>query len=462
MLAFCGLLALDAYADETSLKRPHVLMVVIDTLRADHLGCYGYDRETSPTIDRLAQQGVLFERCYATSSWTLPSFVSLLSGLYPTSHGADTWSSMMGENIPWLPEKMQRAGYHTIGVSSNPFLTRKQGVERGFDTFDDQTVLASAEWSFPLLESQHKAIVLASTASTATRRAMELLAERPEDKPVFMMVHYMDCHADYVPPAPWDTMFDPEYDGEVTGHLQSQNYGTDLEDRDVEHIESLYDGEIAHVDAHIGQLLQHLEAIEMADETLVVLTSDHGEELMDHGGWSHGHTLYEEVVRVPLIIVWPGQLRQSYRVSQAVSLVDVVPTLTEFLNLQGTPGHGINLTDYLVGNDVVHAERSIFMETNLSRPLRAVVMGFQKTIGELGGSKEKPLIDSAERYDLESDPAERVVHDGNRETDVELLQTAFTDLIEMISVQVQGESSTGAQMNANELERLRSLGYIGE
>ncbi len=283
-----ALYAGEATRSAANAEEPNIVMIVVDTLRADHLGSYGYDRQTSPNIDALAEKGALFERTYSTSSWTLPACGSLLSGTYPSRHGATGWTDQLRSDIPWLPAMLADRGYHTMAVTSNPFLTRQQGFERGFDEFDDETVIAAAQWSFPLLESKHKALVLASTSATATRRAMELLNQRPDDKPFFLLLHYMDCHADYVPPPPLDTKFDPGYDGTVSGHVQSENLATNLDPRDLAHVKALYDGEIAHVDRHIGQLMQHLAVLKLKQNTCVIVTADHGEELLDHGNWCMG------------------------------------------------------------------------------------------------------------------------------------------------------------------------------
>ncbi len=202
--------AMEKIPNRLKSESPNILMIVVDTLRPDHMSCYGYSRQTTPNISRLAKQGVLFERCYSTSSWTLPACTSMLTGLYSDTHGVKRWKSVIPRYLPFLPEILSHQGYYCVGISSNPFLSAKQGFARGFDIFDDKTVLAAAEWSFPLTKSQYKAVVLACTGATATRRAIELINNTPKEKPFFLFVHYMDPHADYVPP-PFNTKFDPDY-----------------------------------------------------------------------------------------------------------------------------------------------------------------------------------------------------------------------------------------------------------
>jgi arylsulfatase A-like enzyme len=485
VLWLCGGGARSATAPDSPSRSPapNILLIVVDTLRSDRLGCYGHDRETSPHLDRLAERGVRYERCYATSSWTLPSCASLLSGLYPAAHGAEGWSSAVGPDVPWLPSILHDAGYHTAGVSSNPFLTAKQGIARGFDVFDDQTVLASAEWSFPLLKSKHRAVVMASTASTATRRAMEILNERPTDQPLFLLVHYMDCHADYVPPAPWDTRFDPDYAGKITGHVQSRSYGTDLPARDVAHIAALYDGEVAHVDDHIGRLLAHVEALDLTEQTLVIVTADHGEELLEHGAWGHGHTLYEEAVRVPLIMAGPSITPQRRVVSDPVSLVDVMPTLGSLVGVPMPAGHGLDLSapppevtpevtpksppkaapevdaegaPLAASKAGLGPDRPVFMETRLGVPLRAMVRGSRKTIAEVRDGPDGPTLQNVRVFDLKQDAAEK----SPAAADAAAMHDAYQHIIgatEFDDVATPSE----VELDHAELQRLRSLGYIG-
>lgn len=464
--------------------RPNILVILIDTLRADHLSCYGYQQPTSPNIDKLAEQGVLFERCYSSSSWTLPACTSLMSGLYCFEHGVNTWTSAIDDQLPWLPQLLQKAGYQTLGVSSNPFLTNKQGFGRGFDVFDDQTVLAAAEWSFPMLDSQYKACVLASTGATATRRAIELLNDRVQNKPFFLLVHYMDCHADYVPPAPWDKKFDPDYQGAITGHIQSQHFATNLPARDLQHVIAMYDGEIAHVDDQVGQLLEQLDALGLTQNTVVILTADHGEEFLEHGQWAHGHSLYEPAVHVPLIFRWPGLAQPRHRVTSAVSLVDVLPTALDTLKLPVPRNHhGMALTQALQGGEAP-ADRSLLMETQLSLPLLAVIRGRQKVISQIHRNPQSVAsIEPLAVYDLTKDPKEqdqRVLSDERLSQLRDQIQSFLTATMlgstaspnagvpvpnlnnDSSSTPSGGKTSGDKASGGEQIERLRSLGYISE
>lgn len=448
---------------------PNIVVIVIDTLRADHVSCYGYDRNTTPNIDKLAQEGIRFERCYSTSSWTLPACVSLLTGLYTDKHDVKQWESVIPKHLPFLPEILSEHGYYCAGVSSNPFLSEKQGFSRGFDVFDDTTVIAAAEWSFPLTDSQYKSMVLASTGATTTRRAMELLNEHPKDKPLFLFVHYMDCHADYVPPSPFDKSFDPNYSGNISGHVQSKRFSTDISKRDLKHVVSLYDGEIAYTDKQVGQLLEHLEALDLDKNTCVILTADHGEEFLEHGNWFHGHSLFEECVRVPLIIRWPGKIPAGRTSKEVVSLVDVMPTVLSFLDVKlPTSCDGTNLVPAFSGQEEL-TDRAVVMETALGSPFRAIVLGSLKLISRIGSYTESKVdlddIGEALFFDLVVNPNEDISKQISDTRIRERLVLSYANILASLSDYGRqiGACDVNDTITADEehIKRLKSLGYIG-
>lgn len=457
-------------------RKSNVVLIVIDTLRADHMSCYGYERQTTPNLDKLAKEGFLFERCYSTSSWTLPACASLFTGLYPKSHGVNQWRSILSKHLPVLPELLAERGYYCAGVSSNPFLTAKQGFARGFDVFDDTTVLAAAEWSFPLLGSKYKAVVLASTGATTTRRAMELLNDRATDKakadnkPFFLFVHYMDPHADYTPPAPFNRKFDPDYKGRITGHVQSRRFGTDIAKRDLEHVIGLYDGEIAYTDKQVGQLLDHLAALQLDRDTCVIVTADHGEEFLEHGNWGHGYTLFEEAVRVPLIIRWPERVPPGKRSKALVSLVDIMPTLLNLLKIKcPETSQGENLSDVMRGQPQDN-KRAVMIETALGNPLRAIVCGTSKLICPtnvtLRPRTETALPPGALLFDMsknkQEDRSQVISQAGPRKEIVTRYVNMLAELTRTASKLANNATDEKLRPDIEHIERLKSLGYVGE
>jgi arylsulfatase A-like enzyme len=315
MLARCG----------TGPKPRNVLVIAIDTLRSDHLHCYGYGRETSPNIDRLADEGALFENAISQAPWTLPSFGTVFTSLYPTQHGATVVDTRMRTSFPTLASILKNRGFDVAAVVNAPVFRPEFGLGRGFDHYD-----------VPPVGVQRR-------ADETTRAALEWL-DGAGDRPFFLFVHYFDPHLSYSPPAPYDTRFDPGYAGPVGRSFDLDYFGSEdpkkmhdeiaaLSPADIEHIKALYDGEIAFTDSAVGALLKGLGSRRLADNTLVVILSDHGEEFLDHGGLDHGHSLYGELARVPLIFRFPGAILPHTRIERYVRLLDVTPTILDMLDI---------------------------------------------------------------------------------------------------------------------------------
>lgn len=319
----------------------NVVVIGLDTLRPDHLGCYGYGRDTSPRIDRLAREGVLFENAVSQAPWTHPSFATVFTSLYPTQHGATTVGTRMSTSFPTLAGILKDRGYATGAIVNAPSLSPEFGVSRGFDDYD-------------FLRPWHE-----RDATQVTRLALEWI-DRHTDTPFFIFVHYFDPHLPYAPAAPYDTLFDPAYAGPLGSSFNIGRSGGDREDRiteieswsaaDREHIVALYNGEIGFADKAVGSLVDGIGERNLRDKTLIIFLSDHGEEFFDHGGLDHGHSLYGELIKVPLVLSLPGRLPADHRVSGPVRLLDVTPTVLEMLDLP-RPAHfeGVSLKPLMDG-----------------------------------------------------------------------------------------------------------------
>jgi arylsulfatase A-like enzyme len=302
----------------------NVVFIGLDTARSDHLGCYGYDRNTSPAIDQLAAEGTLFEYAVSQSPWTLPSFASAFTSLYPTQHGAGFLESAMGLGFPTLAEVFAGHGYATGAIVNTAALNPVFGIDRGFEHYDVVPMEAGR------------------VADGTTRATLDWI-DAQEDKPFFVFAHYYDPHLPFAPPPPYDSAFDPDYAGDLGSSFNPEYLPTDrmtgfrrmnaLSTGDKEHIVSLYDGEIAFADRAIRDLVAGLSERDLAENTLVVFMSDHGEEFFDHGGFAHGHTLYEELLRVPLIFRLPGRVPAGKRVPVMVRLIDLMPTILEIAGI---------------------------------------------------------------------------------------------------------------------------------
>ena len=301
-------------------KLPHVLIFLVDTLRADRLGCYGYERPTSPNIDRFAAGAVRFEHAVAQSSWTRPSTASILTGLYPHNHGARSRNHVLASDIPYLPEMLRTIGYRALGVSSNSIAGPTFGFRRGFSHFKQ----LSENLSSPGIHIPVWRVV------NETLEWLERIG--PEDS-FFVYMHAMDPHAPYYPPEPHRSRFAPDAPAGPLG----TNMGK-LQPFEIPHLSDVYDAEIASVDEQFGRLLEELDKRGFLDDTLVVFVSDHGEEFLDHGNHGHGSNLYGEQIHVPLIVQLPARLRAAVErsvIEEQVQQIDIAPTILEAI---GRPG----------------------------------------------------------------------------------------------------------------------------
>jgi arylsulfatase A-like enzyme len=312
-------------------ESPNVLVIVLDTLRADHLSGYGYARPTSPNIDRIARQGVLFENAFATSAWTAPSHASLLTGLYPSAHGIGLSPSpaLTGAPFPTIAEALRGQGYRTAAFSANVFwFTRARGFDRGFIRFEDYFQSIGDVAVRPIYGRAIEKLVvrrLGFEDIPGRRRAGDMnrsllrWIERDRDKPFFAFLNYMDTHAPYLPPPPYRGRFSEspnpggllnERIGRVDVPLTSAQRQGELD---------AYDGAIAYLDDHIGALLEALRTRGLMEKTLLVITSDHGESFGEHGVFLHANGLYREELHVPLIFWGPGRIPSGVRVARPVT-----------------------------------------------------------------------------------------------------------------------------------------------
>ncbi len=300
-------------------RTPSVLLVSIDTLRPDRLGCYGSPRRVSPEIDRFAASADLFESCVSASSWTLPAHVSMFTGVAPSLHRVTADERRLGASRATLAEILRREGHATAAFVTHYYLTGDYGLDRGFE-------------SFTYRQDQPAADVCA--------RAAEWLGENAH-RPFFLFVHLFDPHWNYNPPpgfvgavAGADA---PPYEGPVDGSLEAMQPWIEpriaVPEADLSRALDLYDAEIAGVDAALGGLFAALDSLGLSEQTLVVVTSDHGEEFRDHGSFGHGHSLYEEAVRVPLIVRAPGA-GGAIR-SDPAATIDIAPTILAWAGVAG-------------------------------------------------------------------------------------------------------------------------------
>jgi arylsulfatase A-like enzyme len=414
---------------------PHIVFILVDTLRADHLGAYGYERNTSPSIDALAAEGLLFENAYSTAPWTNPAIVTLFTGMHPQSvHPAAPHHRAIRQALPaeltTLAEALRRGGYSTAALIDHPGINARLGYDQGFDVFTRLFKSEAAD----------------SWTLTDSRRVFEAMDEQLRamnpQQPSFVYLHLVYPHRPYEAPAPYHTLFGPSPD-RVT---RTQREGAI----------NIYDGEIRYTDDLIGRIVERMRALALLEHSIVVVTSDHGEAFWEHGMSQHGNSFYDELIRVPLIIRAPrDHPLQRGRSDGLVSTVDLYPTVLQLARLP--------VADGIEG-------RSLFEPTGaVSRP-RTIVFSESPHKGDIEaaasvGTGRKYIRTRRwkhELYDLRRDPAER----ENRIFSTELFDDPFWRLRRRLA---EHREHTGQQRRAIESravepdretqDRLRALGY---
>lgn len=351
--------------------RPNVVLISIDSLRADHLHCYGYERETCPAIDRLAAEGVLFENVYSTTSWTLPAHIALMTGLHDQVHQVTTHTRSLAHDWPVLAERFRDGGYATGGFFSGPYLHPIFGFTRGFDVYKScirtDTVFDGYldENRTVLTKEQHKLWRRKMNGILGDRPAPQVLSSAlawlegvrissKERKPFFLFLHFFDVHYDYVPPPEFDVFY-PDYKGTITGDNYEDNsvYHAGMAPDDLKRVRSLYDGEILWTDHHIQKLLDGLGEKGLRDNTVIIVTSDHGDEFFEHGSKGHRNTngLFAEVTRIPLVISYPPKLAQGRRLKGQYRIIDIMPTLINLAGLRGIKTDGLSIVPIMLAEE---------------------------------------------------------------------------------------------------------------
>jgi arylsulfatase A-like enzyme len=399
-------------------ERPNVIVYLIDTLRRDRLGSYGYDRPTSPEIDEFAAEATFFANSHGQSSWTKPTVASLFTGVWPPKHGATGWKHRLPASFETLAERLQQAGWSTAGFVTNVNAGRAFGIAQGFDT----------------LWYQRKV-----DAAAVNGEVFTWLDNVDRSRPFFLYVHTMDPHAGYKPREPYRSAFAPNADQMPSW---KPRWKWPIENAPI--FSDLYDAEVAQNDAAFGELLDRLRQFDLYEDSLVIFLSDHGEEFREHGGWRHNRRLFSETLDVPLVIKFPGQ-KEAKRSDLPVSHVDVLPTVLDVVGLPAfEAADGQSLTSPV--------SRPIFSHLRVGRyPLQySVIRGQWKLIRT---HKNGPKI---QLFNLEADPGEA----RNLASELPVRAAAMEALLEQ---QLADSGTTASEETeiSDETEReLRALGYL--
>ena len=422
-------------------QRPNLVLIIVDTLRRDRLGTYGYRRSTSPHLDALARTSVQYDSWFSPSSWTTPATAALMTSLYPTRLRVQTEGSKLQERFITLPEILRSHGYRTGAVVSNTLVSARWGFDQGFEYFDDS-----------LAEEDKQSI----SSPSVTDRGLAFLDDR-DGRPFFLLLHYFDPHADYMGHeeiSKGDQLALRSYHGPLepgVGIPALRKLGSEgrFSPEDLRFVSDLYDGEIAFTDRFLGRVLDRLRTLGLFDDTLIVFTSDHGEEFLDHGNFGHVRTLFDELIHVPMIIKLPGQTEG--RVSRQLSgHVDLLPTILEILKIE--VDHEVS------GVSVLSRERSadegarpVFSETDRRKHVRAVIWKDFKLVYDM-------QADRYQLFDLAKDPGE--IRDVEREHAATAAQLREELRSWMRNQEANAASPVDVEMTEAERERLRSLGYL--
>jgi len=392
----------------------NVLLISIDTCRRDRLSCYGFDRPTTPNVDALAEDGVLFTHAVTPVPLTLPAHSSMLTGTNPPFHGVrDNEDYQLAALNVTLAETLKDQGLATGAVIGAFVLDSQFGLDQGFDWYQDR-----------FDQSLNLFGVAQRRGDEVTHQALQWMGEHRQE-PFFLFVHYFDPHVDYDPPEPFNSRLN----------------------------DNPYAGEIAYTDWCLGRLVRALKDLDLYDSTLIIVTSDHGEMLGEHGEKTHSYFIYEGVVKVPLVIRCPGA-RRGKRIEDPVGLIDVVPTICGLLRIDTPPNvEGIDLGGYLGFKQPIPGPRHLYCESLTptkygANPLRGVVTDGWKYI----------LTTRPELYDLRKDPREQHNLAGVEQSVARKLKA---QLKEIVSGGRRGLPGSSRPLSQGDLRRLESLGYVG-
>lgn len=457
-------------------KMPNLVLITLDTTRRDHLSLYGYNRKTTPHLDQFAHDGIVFDNAYSVSSWTLPSHASMFTGKIPTAHGA-SWSHWwVDSSETMLAEILHSAGYVTAGFVSGPFLLSSLNIAQGFDYYNDQLDFAGGIRNYQLVRVIKSLFPFEFRWMDGQRGGKELtdlalswIQSRNGKTPFFLFLNYFDPHDPYRPPPPYDGLYGSNYRGPMNGFIRGLysdrstgerriggKNGRPLTPEDYQKLRDLYDGEIRFMDDQVGRLLEYFNNARMTSDTLFIIAGDHGESIGDHHLIDHGHTLYQEQIRIPMMIVGPG-FTGGKRIQSLVRNIDVLPTLLETLRINATLRiQGKSFLPYLT-NDQDDGRKYI---GEVSDDPRTRVQPFQRDLKAVidGGWKFFWSSKKANQlFDLNNDPSESVdLISGNKYDETRFQQF----LLQYLQTVEKKNASTQQNIDESTLESIKSNNYV--
>lgn len=447
-------------------ERPrNAVLIVLDTLRADRVSAYGHERRTTPVIDELAERGLLFESTVSNASWTLPAMVGMLTGQFPSRAEYDSGLRYS------LVEQLRESGWQTAGFAGGGFAGRNYGIDRGFEKFQEQDPAGMV----PFQEGPEKAGKVAGAASPPseiekTFAAAQRWLEQNHEEPFFLMVHTFEPHTPYDRPIYAEGMqrgVVPETFGvSMAALIKNGHPGFDMTPVELAYISALYDGGVTFSDRFVGELLDALDRLGVAEETLVVVTADHGEDLGERDPsypGIHGHALWDSLILVPLVIFDPTREYPTSRVSAQVRLIDVMPTILDLLGAKSDhEGAGRSLLPLMEGRQTedrvawsVIDKHSMFKMTRSQYAVRSPTHKLIVTPGTTGGEEV-----SVELYDLTSDPGEEVNLATEQAERAQTMMVSLKTHLDRLREEGAPKYRRKEEIDPKVQRRLRELGYI--
>jgi arylsulfatase A-like enzyme len=463
----------------------NVVLIVLDAARADHVSCYGYKQLTTPNIDQLAAEGVLYENAITPAIWTIPSHASLFTGLYPSEHGSHLRRFKLPLQHRLLAEELQELGYQTIGLTCNGLVGRVSGLDRGFSQYREVAELFPGP-RLPFWQEAANKLYRRFVwkrwdygARRITRLAIQHLKKLDSTRPFFLFMNYLETHLKYRPPARLAEMFLPA--GVSFNDAQRVNQNAwkylagqvEMTDRDFEILSSLYDAELRHTDVYIGQLVDSLRGLGLLDKTIFIITSDHGENLGEHAMMDHQFCLYDTLIRVPLVIRCPEVLPSSVRVRHPVQTLDLPSSILTWSRGEGAKTTCLEFSRYVLPIGPDDPVRPFTISEYLNPQLHAFTrrglpvnrQRFDRRLWAIRTRTHKLIWSSDqehELYDLQSDPTEEHNLFSTRCEERRRLQRLLKEwetehgLGDMLSAENHREEKTDPAVE----QRLRDLGYI--
>ncbi len=435
-----GVTAADHTAPSECSEPKNVILISLDTLRADHMSLYGYERETVPILEQLAARGAVFENCMSAAPWTVPSHSSMLTSTYASEHGARNNDLRLAGSPPTLTRILKSHGYRTTASVSALNASSKYGLDQDFDVFDEPP---------------------RGRARIPGNRVTDILLDRLErikDKPFFAFGHFFDAHPGFDPFPKYDDLWGDHFPTEVTKFENLERYAgadLDMDPEDLEDLLNVYDGRIRFMDDQVGRILQFLDDNGLTDKTIVAVVSDHGEAWEENGYQGHRYYLHRDVIRVPLLIAYPGAPEGGIRVATQVRTIDLAPTLLQLAGCGSAPTfRGEALIPQIEAGTLT--DLPAFAETTEYLESRMISEGGLKLILD-------PYQQTIELYDTAADPRESNNLASARPADVDRLRARLYEIERMLRARREVHQRAGGTtvgLDEDERKALRSLGYL--